>query len=350
MSYDLWLEIATVVLNAVRSGPMGPPRREGMDVDDREFLAGVLDQLTDGVYFVDRRRQITYWNEGAAALSGFARDEVVGRRCRDGILNHVDADGVELCGARCPLLATMHDGQRREARVFMHHKEGHLQPVLVRAAPLRDASGAIVGAVETFCDDSEYLATQHRLKEVEALSLQDPLTGLGNRRFLQRCLERRLLDWERHQVPFGVLIGDVDHFKRINDTYGHDEGDHVLSVLAATLLGATRGDDVVTRFGGEEFVVVCDVASTSDLRAVGDRARCLVEAARVLTPDPGAHVTLSFGGAMVHEGDDVTDLLHRADQYLLRAKASGRNRVLAADDPCLSPSSGGAEVTVSLRS
>ncbi len=112
-----------------------------------EFYRDVFDRLSDGVYFVTPTRQITFWNAAAERITGYQRQEVLGSSCSDGILNHVDETGTNLCLAGCPLAATMEDGKGREASVFLHHKSGHRVPVLVRSAPIRDADSNIVGAV-----------------------------------------------------------------------------------------------------------------------------------------------------------------------------------------------------------
>ena len=104
---------------------------------------------------------------------------MLGRRCRDNILNHCDEAGTELCGNLFPLLATIRDGRQREAHVFLRHKDGHRKPVCVRAAPLRDEAGKIVGAVETFHDDSALIDSRRRTQELERASMRDSLTGVG---------------------------------------------------------------------------------------------------------------------------------------------------------------------------
>ena len=119
----------------------------------QELRDAVLDNLSDGVYFADRKRRILYWNKGAEQITGYSAGEVLGRRCRDNLLNHCDEKGRQLCVGRCPLLATMRDGRSREAQVYLCHKSGERRPVFVRVAPVRNSVGDVVGAVETFHDD-----------------------------------------------------------------------------------------------------------------------------------------------------------------------------------------------------
>lgn len=296
-----------------------------MDQHDPEFFRDLVDQMTDGVYFVDRDRRITYWSAGAERLSGFRREEVIGRRCRDRLLNHVDDIGTPLCGNACPLAHTILDGLPRDAHVFMHHAGGHRTPVWVRASPLRDSSGAIIGAVEVFGDDSASKAASERIRELEELALLDPLTGLGNRRFLERELDTYIYEWSRHETTFGALFVDIDRFKSVNDVFGHEVGDDVLKMVARTITHGLRAGDIVARYGGEEFVVLART-EPHGLLTVAERLRGLIEASGLVVARHSIGVTVSVGGALVAAGDDGDTLLRRADMSLYAAKEAGRNR------------------------
>ena len=211
-----------------------------MDATDPGFYRALLDVLSDGVYLVDRDRRITYWSKGAERLTGYPAGQVVGRRCRDDILNHVDGAGLQLCRDYCPLRETMLDGQDRQARVYLRHRSGHRVPVWVRALPLRDSAGKITGAVETFTDDTTVANLRNRLTELQRLALADPLTGLGNRRHLEQQLQTWVEHRNRYQWTFGLLFLDIDHFKAVNDRHGHDIGDDVLRMVAATMSHTVR--------------------------------------------------------------------------------------------------------------
>ena len=115
---------------------------------EKNFYKDIVDNLYDGVYFVDRDRVITYWNKGAERITGYSAKETLGRACRDNLLNHVTANGIELCKSNCPLAAVMQDGNPREAEVYLHHKDGHRVPIIVRATAMRDAEG-----IEPSCID-----------------------------------------------------------------------------------------------------------------------------------------------------------------------------------------------------
>lgn len=294
---------------------------------DERIEHDILEHLFDGVYLVDRKRRIRYWNPAAERLSGFSALEVVGRRCADNVLCHVDETGRSLCRGRCPLVQTMADGRPREARVFLHHKQGHRAPVDVRTSAVRDRSGRIVGAVEVFTDGGQGLAQARRLQELERMAHVDALTEVGNRRMLALELEARLDDLRRFDWSFGVLMADLDRFKAINDLHGHAVGDEVLKMVAKTLALGVRERDAVARYGGEEFVVLAMNSDREALAVQGERLRALLAASAVRHEERSIEVTASFGGAVARPDDTVESLLDRADAALYRSKREGRNRV-----------------------
>jgi diguanylate cyclase (GGDEF)-like protein/PAS domain S-box-containing protein len=292
---------------------------------DAAFFRDLVDTMSDGVYFVDRTRTITYWSRGAERLTGYSSAEVLGRRCRDQLLNHVDDDGQPLCGNGCPLKATMQDGQPREARIWMHHRDGHRQPVWVRGAPLYDADGAIVGAVETFSDDRAVAAIREQLAEAQQLALTDELTGVGNRRYLEMALAARIDERARYGWPAGVLFVDVDHFKAINDRYGHEVGDRLLAMIARSLVYGSRASELVARYGGEEFVVLLPHVDASGLVAAAERLRVMVASSELAAGDGFVRATVSVGATLLADDDTAEVVLRRADAMLFAAKAAGRN-------------------------
>jgi diguanylate cyclase (GGDEF)-like protein/PAS domain S-box-containing protein len=286
----------------------------------------VLESLYDAVYVTDRERRILYWNPAAERISGYPRDEVVGRHCSDGILGHVDAGGSSLCHGECPLARAMADGCRRTDEIFLHHKDGHLLPISVRVAPVRDESGEVIGAVEIFSERSNRAATEERLRELEKLAMLDPLTGLPNRRHLEQQLQSRIDEHQRYGWPFGVLLIDVDLFKAVNDTFGHEAGDKVLRLVARTLEANTRAFDVVGRWGGDEFLAILTNVERERIVQIAERFRALVAAVGVPGVEP-LQVTLCIGAAAVSSEEDAASILRRADALLYQAKEWGRNRV-----------------------
>ena len=245
-------------------------------VDNATLYRGVLDNLYDGVYFLDRNRQIFFWNKGAERITGYRAADVVGRSCADDILCHVDKQGHHLCRDGCPAAEVLNDGQRRETEVYLRHKNGYRKPVRIRVAPIEDASGRIVGAMEIFSDDTSPESLRRRVALLEKLSSLDPLTHLPNRRSMEATSASRLAETHRYEVSFGVLFIDIDHFKSVNDTHGHETGDHVLRLVAKTLARSLRPFDLAGRWGGEEFLAVILNVDTIDLGVVAELFRALI--------------------------------------------------------------------------
>lgn len=170
--------------------------------------------------------------------------------------------------------------------------------------------------------------THDRLQKLAAL---DPLTGVYNRRFGMARLREEFSRAVRATAPLGVLMFDIDHFKKVNDTYGHLAGDRVLVKAAKTTGAALRQGDILMRYGGEEFLVILPGASKEDSRAVGEKMRRMVEETSVADGDQVIRITISIGATSYPELE-VTgeqDLVKRADEVLYKAKETGRNKVLA---------------------
>jgi diguanylate cyclase (GGDEF)-like protein/PAS domain S-box-containing protein len=292
-----------------------------------ELYRDVIENLNDGVYFVDRDRRVTFWSKGAERITGYTAAEVVGKACSDKILVHVDALGRQLCQGSCPLIAAMADGRHHETEIYLHHKLGHRLPVWVRTSPLLGGNGRFEGAVEIFSDISSRATLQIQLDELKKLALVDALTGLPNRRHLETQLYSRLEELRRSGIEFGLLFIDIDHFKQINDRHGHDVGDQVLKIVANTLALSVRPFDMVGRWGGEEFLGVFPHTDLETLRAIAERLRVLVSYSRADTDSGTVTATISAGGTVAAPADSAESLLKRADSLLYSSKENGRNRV-----------------------
>ena len=155
----------------------------------------------------------------------------------------------------------------------------------------------------------------------------DPLTRIGNRRYAEIQLDRSLSEMNRYGWTFAVFFMDIDHFKTINDTHGHDTGDRVLRTVAKTIVKRMRPSDVFGRWGGEEFLAIVPNCGPSEIVFVGNKMRSLVEQSRIWNESDPVRVTLSIGGTSARPEDSVTNLISRADKLMYCSKENGRNRV-----------------------
>jgi len=287
----------------------------------------ILENLYDGLYFVDRDRRITFWNRGAEKITGFRNYEAVGSYCSDNLLAHVDSEGSLLCLGLCPLAKTIEDGIMREAEVYLRHKGGYRVPVFIRVSPIRDLNGKIIGTVEIFNDNSSKRDLVSQIDQLRALSLVDPLTGLANRRYAEIHLQGKLKEMSDYSSLFGVLFLDIDHFKNVNDKHGHDVGDEVLKMVSMTLKKGVNGTGLVCRWGGEEFIAAVPADDIFMLQSVAGKLRALVERSCFSYGQHVVSVTVSVGATLAVPGDTVDSMVKRADELMFQSKKMGRNRV-----------------------
>jgi diguanylate cyclase (GGDEF)-like protein len=176
-------------------------------------------------------------------------------------------------------------------------------------------------------DDME----EHLLRDLYESSVRDPLTGVYNRKHFNERLAMEIAYSRRHRTPLALLMIDIDHFKQVNDTYGHLAGDRVLKAMAAIVMRTIRTEDIFARYGGEEFTVIARGIEGKGAMVLAERIRSLVETARIVREDKWIPVTLSVGVATGRCcGDDLVPekLVGLADQRLYQAKLEGRNRAV----------------------
>ncbi|MBF0622946.1 MAG: diguanylate cyclase [Magnetococcales bacterium] len=298
------------------------------DQDYGEIYRGVLDTLREGVYITNQERKISFWNTGADAITGFSEDQMVGQYCHKNGLKHIDEQGKVLCDSgKCPVLLAIREGEISETETFLRHHKGHRVPVFVRTAPIRSGQGDIVGACEVFSDISSKMAIRKQIQELEKLAMLDYLTQLANRRYVDKELERRVQSVRDTHMGVGVIFYDIDHFKQINDNYGHDVGDKVIRMVSATLRNTLRAADLIGRWGGEEFIEIVPNLDQKVLEKIAERNRVLIEKSKFKLVDQEVAVTVSIGATMIQPEDDMESLQKRADQLMYQSKSQGRNRV-----------------------
>ena len=295
-------------------------------MNGEEFYKSLLQNIYEGVYFVDKDRRITFWNKGAERITGFTSSEVLNNFCYNHILNHVNDEGEELCLTGCPLHKTMEDGLMREASVYLHHKQGHRIPVSIRTIAIID-NGKTVGAIEVFRDETEQQGIIKEIEKLKDLALNDPLTNLPNRRYIESFLRSKMNEYFTLGIPFGVAFMDIDKFKDFNDNYGHDVGDEVLKMVAKTFRGVVRSNDLIGRWGGEEFLAAFSGVDLDDLCNVSEKLRALIERASLKKGEESLKVTISIGSTLFQPEDTIDTVINRADALLYKSKSEGRNKV-----------------------
>lgn len=292
-----------------------------------ELYLSILNNIQDGVYYVDIHRKIKFWNKGAEQITGYRADEMVGLDCPESKLNHIDELGNHLCITGCPLFATNIDGVVRTEKVFVRHKNGYRIPLLTTVYPIRE-NGVIVGSVEVFTRNSPKAYDDSLIENLSEKAMHDSLTKLPNRSYLESFLQYKLSEYQRFGKRFALLFADIDHFRVFNNTYGHDIGDLVLTDIAKSIMHTIKKDDMFGRWGGEEFVGIFFINRNYEASIIAERLRHLVENTVVINSDgQELKVTISVGVTIPRHQDTPDDIIKRADGLMYQSKHNRRNMV-----------------------
>lgn len=243
----------------------------GMPGADFHRIAELADSLNDCVYTVDRDRRITAWNSAAERVTGYTRQEVLGRRCHENILCHCDLDGMALCAGGCPLTTAIRDERSREDRIWLRHKLGYRMPVEVRTRPIRNAAGEIAGALEVF---REPAATRrevmHTLRECGCL---DEVTGVPDRAYGEMRLGHRIEQLRRFGLPVGWVGVRLTGIEEHQSRYGPAVLSAAMTLIARTLEHNLGSLDILCRWSINEFRIAVHGAGRISLK---EFARLLV--------------------------------------------------------------------------
>ena len=330
----------------------------------QKLLATIVETAPFAILVVAANGRIAFANRGAEQLSGYTHDELLALQVEELVPEEVREQHRRhrASFASNPRQRPMATGQALMAR----RKDGSAVAVEVALKPINYASAPFVLAIivdvterrgleqsviqahaelehrieERTAELARATAEKERLlrdlevksRELERLSLEDPLTGLSNRRDLDRRLQECIRSAQRSASPLTVALFDIDHFKRVNDSYGHAIGDEVLKDAANLLRFESRAIDVVARYGGEEFALVFPNVGLADATAICERIRRAFERLNWSQRASGLFLTISAGVASWHPDMQSQELLEAADIAMYEAKRSGRNRVVRSDE------------------
>jgi diguanylate cyclase (GGDEF)-like protein/PAS domain S-box-containing protein len=291
------------------------------------FHEHLIDTMCDGVVFIDAQLQITAWNPAAERLTGISANSVIGKNWAPGILRLRDERGQPIADIDCPAAESIRGGTQIIRRYTMSGRGDSRLSVDLHVAPIIALDGTSQGATMVLHDASSQTSLEERVQSLHERATRDALTKAANRAELNRVLPEFMETHLRERSPCSMIMCDIDHFKKINDVYGHPAGDDALILFSSLLLRSSRTGDLVARYGGEEFIVLCaDCDNATATRRAEEIRRRVAE-----TPMPSLGntcITASFGVTEVQGGDTPDTFLRRADRALLQAKNAGRNLVV----------------------
>lgn len=287
----------------------------------------LLDNMYDGVMFVDAELRIQFWNQAAVRLTGLAAEAVYQRVFVPSLLDLHDENGRRVEDPDCPVAFAVRTGVQWLRRLVLRGRGGRQMSVDAHAIPVCDREGVVVGLALLMHDVSQQISLEARCQDLHSLATRDPLTQVANRAEFEKLFPQFIREHLESRLPLSVIVADIDRFKSVNDTYGHQAGDEVLQSFARLLKTSCREGDLVARYGGEEFVLLwadCDLAA-----AVRRAEELRLAFSQIEQPTMGRNgATASFGVTQLQAGDTPETLFRRADRALLAAKHTGRNRVV----------------------
>ena len=282
------------------------------EFDDPEIYRTILEGLPIGLYLVDRDRRILFWNDAAEEITGYLRQDVVGRHCRDNILMHCDNKNNALCTTACPLLETMNDGAPREAELFLRHQAGHRVAVWVRATPLRDGKGSIIGAIESFKERGGRTNMDRRQDAMPDRQLLNERAGHGDRGVAGSRLAESLLLFKEHLVPFSVLLFQLNELDEFQSTYGLAAAETILQVVARSLQSNLRATDFLGSWSVRQFLAILPGCPASGAENTARRLSRLGGLSCIRWWGDPISVEIVWGSATVQPGDTKDLILQRA--------------------------------------
>jgi diguanylate cyclase (GGDEF)-like protein/PAS domain S-box-containing protein len=276
-----------------------------------------FDAVPDLISIVDSDHRILRINNTTSDRLGISFEDAIGRKCYE--IHHGVTERPETCPVATAKLKATEIAPRE---IVMEPLD---RVFLVSVSPLRDETGRASRFVHVARDITEQKRLEERLRE---LATSDSLTGLANRRHFLELARQELIRAERYRRDVSLLVMDIDHFKRVNDTFGHEMGDRVLKAVADVSRESLRNIDILARIGGEEFAGLLPHTGLEQAASVAERVRLAVANNAVLTGRGTVHVTISIGVSEAAGSSlDLDSFLRCADEALYAAKRAGRNRV-----------------------
>jgi|AntRauTorckE6833_2_1112554.scaffolds.fasta_scaffold03414_4 diguanylate cyclase (GGDEF)-like protein/PAS domain S-box-containing protein len=292
--------------------------------EEEHFSRTLLNSIGEGIFGIDAEGRFTFINPAGLALLGYQNeDELLGKNSHE-LTHHSYPDKTFYPEQECPIYQAINAGKsvKNWDEDWFWRKDGSGFPVEIYATPLWQELGQVFGGVVTFRDISQRKRLEHELQQ---LAYHDQLTNLYNRRAFYELLEQEAERAKRYHTCFSLVMFDLDYFKKVNDTYGHDLGDQVLVRVAEIATERMRVNDAVCRWGGEEFMVLLP---QTRLQQAGSLAEYFREKIQTEEFPQVKTVTVSLGVVEYQPGESLDQLTQRADAALYQAKEAGRNRVV----------------------
>jgi diguanylate cyclase (GGDEF)-like protein/PAS domain S-box-containing protein len=283
---------------------------------DADICCSILESLPTGLGVIDLQKKIVFWSDGAERISGRLRHEVIGRSCVSETLLHCDQPGCEFCNEDCPVARAMKTSHPIEAIGFLHHKAGYEIPVRIRAVPVHNQHGSIIGAVETFEELKPVANARDRDDGPQPPGCIDEVTNVASTLLIRSHLRETLATFVELQIPFGVLFLRLEGLQHFRASLGPEAGSSLLRVVARSLESALWTTDIIGRWNDDQFLVILNACREQALPSVRERIRHMLSGDGIEWWGERRSLPFSIGHASAEPGDTVDSLLDRAQKSL----------------------------------
>lgn len=289
---------------------------------DSEICRSILDSLPSGLCVIDMQKRIVFWSAGAERITGLLRHEVIGHSCISETLLHCDQPGCEFCGEDCAVARAIKTSHSVEASGFLHHKSGYEIPVRIRAVPVRNQHGSIIGAVETFEELQPSATTSDPRGDNPNLpGCVDDVTSLASQTLMRSHLRETLATFVELRIPFGLLCLRLEGLAHFRASLGPEATSSLLRVVARSLENALWPTDFVGRWADDQFLVILNNCPDQSLAAVRERVRRLIAGDGIEWWGERRSLPLSVGQATAQLDDSIESLIERAEKSMDTATA-----------------------------
>jgi diguanylate cyclase len=297
------------------------------------IFSQIFQMVNIGIVVLDKDLKVSHWNRWMALHSGIAEDDIVGASIFDFYPDLKTPRFARSCKSVLAFGNFSFFSQKLHRYLFPFMPDSpfaerfdYMQQSCTMG-PLRDEENIIRYLYITVQDVTEVVSYEQKLLE---MNMQDNLTGIYNRRFLEAYLKREFEQHKRYMRPLSIMMLDIDFFKKVNDTYGHQCGDFVLKSVSSEIVAEVRRVDCVARYGGEEFCCLLPETQIRDAMMVAERVRRRIASRSYDFHETSINLTVSIGVSELSQDMDSEDILVRtADEALYDAKKTGRNKVVA---------------------
>jgi diguanylate cyclase (GGDEF)-like protein/PAS domain S-box-containing protein len=301
-------------------------------MDTPEILLAVIDTLGVGVSVVDRGGKIVLWNRHAERLTGYLRQDTLGKSVKDGFLGCVDFENKDLTGESAPAATALRDGKTIKLEASLRHRSGHRVPTMMKVTPIRDERGAIIGAVESFEETIAVSDWERRQSKLAAYGCLDGTSGVLNHAMMQSHLREMLSTFAEHPVPFSVLCVALDQLETIKARHGPGALTALVRIVGQTLEYSLRPTDSIGRWQENEFMAILAECTALEAVKTSERLRKMAARAKIEWWGDVLPITLSIGATEIRKGDTVDAVIQRAETAMEECRKQGGDQAILDRD------------------